>query len=124
MSGLFDVRSYSVMNQLSMMLIKCSMEENRHEMTVGALVLQVQSDTGGCSAINNSPVANQWSKEGTLGSFITLVSHVKHITDGRSGYNVDLHTNEERPRYTPVYTSYSEKEKPSTSSSYSSQQRT
>ena len=124
MSGLFDVRSYSVKNQLSMMLTKCSMEENWHEVTAGALNLQAQSDTGGCRAINNSPVANQWSKESTLGSFVVLVSHVKHITVGKFGYNVDLHTNEERSSYTllanlkmPSNMSCSEKDKPSTASS-------
>ena len=61
-SGLFDIRSSSVKNELSMLLIKCSMEENWHDRTAGALNLQARSDAGDCRARNNSPVANQWSK--------------------------------------------------------------
>lgn len=49
------------------------MEENQHEITAGALNLQAQIDIGGCKAINNSPAANQWSKEGT--SFTCKTHH-------------------------------------------------
>jgi len=66
--------------------------------------------------------------KGKLGSFVTPVSYVKHITIGKFGYSVDLHINEERPRYIPLANtkvpsniSYSEKKKPFTASSYSHQ---